>query len=99
MLSNEVKYHCSCIMINNLIPKNEGVHLFACFVKVMLHYDCMQHAGRGVGHLDTSHMQHCTAALHCTAGTAGHKAVSLQAAMQHRRCRHKRSSQITGGAC
>ena len=39
MLSkNKVEYHCSCIMINNLITKNEVA--FACLVKVLLHYDC-----------------------------------------------------------
>ena len=75
MLSkNKVEYHCSCIMINNLITKNEVA--FACFVKVLLHYDCT--------HLVTkTHMQRAAIpALHCSSAGAARLSSCTQPAAQ-----------------
>ena len=51
----QIPYHCSCIMINNLITKNEVACICACFVKVLLHYDCTH---SGPGRWSPRHMQH-----------------------------------------
>ena len=61
----QIPYHCSCIMINNLITKNEvACCICACFVKVLLHYDCTH---SGPGRWSPRHMQHCST-LCSTAG-------------------------------
>ena len=88
---NKVEYHCSCIMINNLITKNKVA--FACFVKVLLHYDCTQ--CRDVGHQDT---YAAIPAPHCsTAGAARLSSCTAQPAAQTLRAEEVIVGNMGGG--